>query len=50
VRAAGVFDSTRAAEITEAATQRLQTILAGEFSTAASESEGDWYNRANGLT
>lgn len=31
VWAAGVFDSTRAAEITEAATQRLQTILAGHF-------------------
>lgn len=33
VSAAGVFDSTRASEITEAATQRLQTILAGHFST-----------------
>ena len=32
VRAAGEFDSTRAAEIADSATQRLQTILAGEFS------------------
>lgn len=34
VRAAGVFDSTRAAEIAEAAKQRLQVILAGHFATA----------------
>lgn len=27
----GVFDSTRAAEVSEAAYQRLQTIIAGSF-------------------